>query len=80
MVKLNIKIYVLYFGEYFTTFASNLLTMPRPSPNCPQPELLAFKNKRFALGSEPEVVNGKINTSFFKFFTGNEMIPCQEFI
>ena len=38
---------------------------------------MAFKNKRFALGSEPEVVNGKINTSFFKFFTGNEMIPCR---
>lgn len=64
-------------GEYFVTFASNLLTMPRPAPNCPQPELLAFRNKRFALGSEPEVVNGKINTSFFKFFTGNEMIPCR---
>ena len=24
-------------GEYFITFASNLLTMPRPAPNCPQP-------------------------------------------
>ena len=64
-------------GEYFVTFASNLLTMARPAPNCPQPELMAFVNKRFALGSEPEAVNGKINTSFFKFFTGNEMIPCR---
>ena len=67
-------------GDYFITFASNLLTMPRPAPSNPQPELIAFKNKRFGLGSEPETKNGKtgqINTSFFKFLTGNEKIPCR---
>ncbi len=76
--KTKYKDLVAYtLGDYFVTFASNLLTLPRPSPSKPQPELMAFRNKRFALGSEPEAVNGKINTSFFKFFTGNETIPCR---
>ena len=63
-------------GQYFVTFSSNLLTTQRPAPNCPVPELMAFINKRFALGSEPDA-NGKINASFYKFFTGNETIPAR---
>lgn len=63
-------------GDYFCTFNSNLLSMPRPAPNCPVPELMSFINKRFALGSEPDA-NAKINASFYKFFTGNETIPAR---
>lgn len=37
---------------------------------------MAFINKRFALGSEPDA-NAKINASFYKFFTGNETIPAR---
>jgi phage/plasmid-associated DNA primase len=63
-------------GQYFVTFTSELLTMPRPAPGCPAPELMAFINKRFGLGSEPGA-NDKINTGFYKFFIGNETYPAR---
>uniref|UniRef100_A0A6C0CB60 SF3 helicase domain-containing protein n=1 Tax=viral metagenome TaxID=1070528 RepID=A0A6C0CB60_9ZZZZ len=67
----------LTLGCYFVTFDSNILTYPRPAPSAPQADLIAFKKKRFALGSEPEQKDGAIKTSFFKFITGGEMIPCR---
>ena len=63
-------------GQYFVTFSSNLLTSQRPAPNCPVPELMAFINKRFGMGSEPDA-KAKINASFYKFFTGNETMPAR---
>ena len=67
----------LTLGCYFVTFDSNILTYPRPAPSAPQADLMAFNKKRFALGSEPEQKDGAIKTSFFKFITGGEMIPCR---
>lgn len=73
--KTKLKELINYtLGEYFVTFASNLLTMPRPSAEKPVPELMAFINKRFALGAEPEA-NSTINSGFYKFITGNETMP-----
>jgi P4 family phage/plasmid primase-like protien len=67
----------LTLGQYFVTFASNLLTTPLPPPNSPVTELMSFKNKRFAMGSEPEA-DSKINSGFYKFLTGNETIVGRE--
>lgn len=63
-------------GDYFLPFDSDLLTHPRQSPS----NLASFKNIRFAFGSEPnaKAKKNKINTSFFKFITGNDTIIARD--
>lgn len=37
-------------GNYYTSFAANILTKERPPPSQPQPDILYLKSKRVVIG------------------------------
>lgn len=65
------------FGDYFGDAKCKLLTGSRPDENSPEPGLLALKNKRIVICSEPEKKD-KLNTGFIKFITGNDYTNLRE--
>lgn len=63
-------------GQYFLTYPYPLLTKQLPTPDCNSSELLAFNNKRFALGT---VLYTKINARSCKYLSSGETISSTKF-
>ncbi len=64
------------FGDYYVSVQSQLLTKEQPSASNPRPEILTLKGKRIVCASEPEN-NQKLNTSFIKFLSGNDILTAR---
>jgi P4 family phage/plasmid primase-like protien len=64
------------FGDYYASIQSQLLTKEQPSASNPRPEILTLKGKRIVCASEPEN-NQKLNTSFIKFLSGNDILTAR---
>jgi P4 family phage/plasmid primase-like protien len=64
------------FGDYYVSIQSQLLTKEQPSASNPRPEILTLKGKRIVCASEPEN-NQKLNTSFIKFLSGNDILTAR---
>ncbi|KAJ3243168.1 hypothetical protein HDU78_000787 [Chytriomyces hyalinus] len=63
-------------GDYYTTISSTMLTSLQGSSAQASPDLMALKNRRLAIASEPE--KGKtINSGFMKGLTGNDDIVAR---
>lgn len=61
------------FGDYFASISAEFLTRERNGSSTASPDLMALREKRLVIASEPRACE-KINTAFVKLLTGNDQV------